>query len=358
MPFNTPTLRKIIADGEKDIEIELNLPALPPVGVENAINVALSSMVRDLYDHQSWIVDQIIPSPKSDDQTIIDTAVSEGVIRKQATFAEGPAIFNSAVVLPVDTEMQTTPGMTYRVIRSTQPAQGKVTAEVRAVNAGVAGNLPAGEVLTLLSPVAGAGSSGAVAGTGITGGADIEPVPELLDRLLFRKRNPPVGGAVHDYVLWAREVPGVSRAWCFDVWHGPGTVGLAWVYDDRPVITPTAADRSLMEGWLYRHPDPATGIYTGKPGGIEVWPIILTLKPVNMSIKLIPDTPSHRDAVQISLAELQKSLSPGQTLRVSAIRTAIGSSAGVTDYSLSVAADVTAAADELITTGTITWLTT
>lgn len=357
MPYNVPTLRKLIADGEKDIEIELNIPLLPPVGVEKAINVSVSSQVRDLYDHQSWIADQIIPSPKSDDKTIIDTAASEGVIRKQPTFATGPVTFTSAAALPIDTEMQTAGGVVYRVISSAQPVTGAVTVQVQADDAGVAGNLPAGEQLTLLSPVAGTDSNGVVAAAGITGGADIEPIDELLDRLLFRKRNPPVGGAMHDYVLWAREMPGVSRAWCFDAWHGSGTVGLAWVYDDRANITPTAADRTAMETYLFRHADPATGNYVGKPGGIEVWPVALTLKPVAMSVKLTPNTPATQVAVRISLTALQKTLSPGQKLQVSSLRTAIGASAGVTDYTLSVTADVSATTEELITIGTVTWLT-
>lgn len=357
MPFNTPTLRKIIADGEKDIEIELNIPKLPPVGVENALNISVSSQVRDLYDHQSWIADQIIPSPKSDDQTIIDTAATEGVIRKQPTFATGPVSFTSAAALPIDTEMQTASGVVFRVTGSSQPVAGAVTAQVQADEAGVGGNLPAGELLTLLSPIAGTDSNGVVAPASITGGADIEPITELLDRLLFRKRNPPVGGAVHDYVIWAREMPGVSRAWCFDVWHGSGTVGLAWVYDDRTVITPTGADRAAMETYIFRHADPATGLYVGKPGGTEVWPVVLQLKPVDMSIKLTPDTSATRAAVQASLIALQKTLSPAQKLPVSAVRTAIGATTGVTDYTLSISFDVTAATNELITIGVLTWLT-
>ncbi len=109
---------------------------------------------------------------------------------------------------------------------------------MQAEEAGVAGNLAAGAVLTLLSPLPGTGSTGAVTESGITGGADIESIAELLDRLLYVRRNPPVGGALHDYVIWAREVPGVSRAWAWDAWHGPGTVGLAWLYDDREDIIP------------------------------------------------------------------------------------------------------------------------
>ncbi|EJA5570287.1 phage baseplate protein, partial [Shigella sonnei] len=82
MPYEIPTLGKLIADGEKDIAYELGLQKLPPVSVEQALNVSFSSQVRDLYDHQSWIKDQIIPSTTSDDETIIKTATYEGVIRK------------------------------------------------------------------------------------------------------------------------------------------------------------------------------------------------------------------------------------------------------------------------------------
>ncbi|WP_181946512.1 baseplate J/gp47 family protein, partial [Klebsiella pneumoniae] len=85
---------------------------------------------------------------------------------------------------------------------------------------------------------AGVNSDGVVADAGISGGADVESVAELLTRLLYRKRNPPTGGALHDYVIWATELPGISRAWAFDCWHGLGTVGLAWVYDQRTDIIP------------------------------------------------------------------------------------------------------------------------
>lgn len=357
MPFDIPALRKLISDGEKDIAIELGLQTLPPVGVEKALNVAFSSQVRDLYDHQSWIKDQIIPSVKADDDTIIEIAASEGVIRKQATFSSGPVTFPGQAGIPEDTEMQTSSGALYRVIASGQPQNGQVAVTVQASDAGVAGNLAEGEAMTLLSPVPGVESNGAVGTGGLSGGADIEPVSEVLDRLLYRKRNPPVGGALHDYVIWAREMAGVSRAWSWDVWHGPGTVGLAWVYDGRDDITPTLQDRADMEKYLFRHADPATGNFVGKPGGIEVWPVELVLRPVNMIIDITPDTPATRKAVQSRLLTLQKTLQPGQTLPISAIRTAIGTASGVTDYSLNLTADIPCAQNELITIGVLTWPT-
>lgn len=173
--------------------------------------------------------------------------------------------------------MQTQDGVRFHVTATSDPSAGKITVTVQADETGLSGNLTAGDVLTLISPVAGVNSDGVVADAGISGGADVESVAELLTRLLYRKRNPPTGGALHDYVIWATELPGISRAWAFDCWHGLGTVGLAWVYDQRTDIIPTGTDRESMQAYLFRHQDPATGTYVGKPGGIEVWPIPLTL---------------------------------------------------------------------------------
>lgn len=356
MPFNVPTLRQLIKTGEQDIEIELD-EKLPPVGVERALNTSFSGAVRDVYDYQSWIADQVVPSPKSDDQTIIDTASTEGVIRKAATYATGKAVFKGSQPIPLNTEMQARNGNGYHVITASAPVNGVQTVTIQADDVGASGNLDADAQLTLVSPIPGVESTGVVDANGLTGGTDIEPISELLDRLLFRKRNPPVGGAVHDYVIWAREMAGVSRAWAWDAWHGPGTVGLAWVYDSRTDITPTAADRAAMNEYLFRHADPATGNFVGKPGGIEVWIISLTLKPIGPAIKLVPDSAETRRATLANLNALQRTLSPGSTLLLSSLRTAIGTATGVTDYTLNINSDITSASGELITIGDVTWLT-
>nr|WP_113865473.1 baseplate J/gp47 family protein [Brenneria salicis]NMN90521.1 putative phage protein gp47/JayE [Brenneria salicis ATCC 15712 = DSM 30166]RBP64851.1 putative phage protein gp47/JayE [Brenneria salicis ATCC 15712 = DSM 30166]RLM31570.1 phage baseplate protein [Brenneria salicis ATCC 15712 = DSM 30166] len=354
MAYNVPTTRQLIRTGIQDLEIELN-QQLPIVGVERALNTAFSGALRDLYDHQTWIKNQIIPSDKSDDETIVDTARNEGVIRKAAEYASGPVIFTGTNPLPLDTEMQTDDGIVYYVTATEDPANGQVRVTVQAEDVGTGGNLASGEVLTLISPVSGVNSEGTVASEGVSGGADIETISELLTRLLYRKRNPPLGGALHDYVIWATETAGVSRAWAFDSWHGLSTVGLAWVYDQREDIIPTETDRNTMFAYLYRHQDPATGDWVGKPGGIEVWPIPLTLKPVDMEIRIVPDTEATRNATQSNLTALFRSVSPGDTLLLSSIRTAIGSATGVTDYELDLTTNQSSENYELITMGAITW---
>ncbi|MBA5235295.1 baseplate J/gp47 family protein [Pectobacterium aroidearum] len=355
MPFNIPTTRQLIRSGVQDLEIELG-QSLPIVGVERALNISFSGALRDLYDYQMWITRQIIPSDKSDEETIVDTARNEGVIRKNADYAKGFVVFSGSGDIPNDTAMQSLDGVVFHVTATESNVNNQIKVSVKANDAGVTGNLPDGEALTLISPLPGVNSVGVIY-NGISGGADIEPVSELLERLLFRKRNPPVGGALHDYIIWAREMTGVSRAWAWDGWHGPGTVGLAWVYDSRDDITPTLTDKEDMEEHLFRHVDPATGNYVGKPAGIEVWAVAIILKPVNMEIKLIPDGIATRASVNSNLLELQKTLSPGQKLTLSSVRTAIGTATNVTDYSLNLSSDIQAQPNELITIGAITWLT-
>ncbi|WP_421241672.1 baseplate J/gp47 family protein [Aeromonas enteropelogenes] len=354
MPYSVPTLRQLIASGLLDIESSLDT-VLPKFGIEQALNTAVSAGLRDLYDHQMWIVRQIIPTTESDDQTIIETAQFEGVIRKQATYAAGPATLNGTVPAPVGTVLQHKDGRQYAVISSASPSSGVVAVEVQAVSVGAAGNLSAGEALTLVTPVSGLQANGTSGD--ISGGANIEPIAELLERLLFRKRNPPLGGAVHDYVAWMREVAGVTRAWCYDAWYGGSTVGIAWVYDERVSILPTPTDQSDMQDYLFRHADPATGVNVGRPGGIEPVDIGLTLKSTNLAITPIPDTAEVRAGVEANLRGYQNTLAPGQTMLLSKIRTAIGSAAGINNYTLDLAADVPAATNELNVIGGITWPT-
>ncbi len=352
MPFNVPTLRQLIESGLIDIEASLDT-LLPKFGIEQALNASVSGSIRDLYDYQTWIVRQIIPSSESEDQTIIDTARYEGVLQKLASNAFGPVTFTGDVPIPVDTVMTHSDGRLYRVTLSNAPSGGTVVVQVEAEEAGVAGNLDSDQTLTLVSTVPGIQPNG-ITGE-ISGGADIEPVAQVLERLLFRKRNPPMGGALHDYVAWCREVSGVTRAWCIDLYQGPATVGYAFVYDERADIIPTYTDQVAMTDYIYRHPDPATGTDVGRPGGIEAVYIPLQLKETDLGITISPDNTDLRQSVKTSIEGYIKTLSPCSTLQLSSVRTAIGSTPGVSDYVLDLSADVPALSSELHALGVITW---
>lgn len=354
MPYNIPTLRQLIASGQLDLESSLDT-LLPKFGIEKALNTSVASGVRDLYDHQMWIVRQIIPTTESEDQTIVETAQYEGVIRKLASYAVGPVTLQSSVPVPVDTVLQHKDGRQYTVTSSGSPSAGSVVVRIQAKVAGASGNILAGESLSLVTPVPGVQSTGTCGS--ISGGADIEPISQVLERLLFRKRNPPSGGAVHDYVAWMRELPGVTRAWCYDAWHGGSTVGIAWVYDDRADILPNATDKTSMQTYLFRHSDPATGVLVGRPGGIEPVDMGIQLKHTDLVITPTPDNAATRAGINKNLISYQSTLSPGQTMLVSKVRTAIGSAVGVENYTLNLSSDVTAQPNQLNVIGGITWPT-
>ena len=90
--------------------------------------------------------------------------------------------------------------------------------------------------LTLDSPIVGVNASANVTAGALTGGADAEDDDSLRARLLARIKEPPQGGSKADYVTWALEVPGVTRAWCYPEEMGDGTVTLRCAGVDATIV--------------------------------------------------------------------------------------------------------------------------
>ncbi|EKR7160526.1 TPA: baseplate J/gp47 family protein, partial [Escherichia coli] len=151
-----------------------------------------------------------------------------GVMRKPASRGDGPVqlMLTTDAGIKEGVLLQRSDGVVYRITTSLTGKAGTLNVSVEAESAGRAGNAPAGTKLTFITPQAGINQTATVTGTGITGGADVETVPELLSRLVFRVQNPPSGGTQYDFERWAREVPGVTRAWCRPEWPQAGSVGV------------------------------------------------------------------------------------------------------------------------------------
>src|SRR6266705_1111669 len=101
---------------------------------------------------------------------------------------------------------------------------------VRAVDAGINGNLDAGETLDLVDIIGGVDSNATVINLG--GGIDEESDADLRARVLFRIQQPPMGGDASDYVVWATAVSGVTRAWAAPLEMGIGTMTIRFMMDD------------------------------------------------------------------------------------------------------------------------------
>src|ERR1019366_6335080 len=74
-------------------------------------------------------------------------------------------------------------------------------------------------------------TSASFAGGPITGGADLETDNPMRTRMLESYAAPPHGGDANDYVTWALQVVGVTRAWVPPVPLVPGAVTVFFMMD-------------------------------------------------------------------------------------------------------------------------------
>lgn len=151
-----------------------------------------------------------------------------GITRKAGARAVGQVSFTGSGLVPAGAVLRSDEGRLFTVDADvTVPGTGAVTASEN----GSASNLDEGEALSLVQAVTGV--SGTATVLSLSGGVDAETDDELRARLLSVLQSPPMGGSAADYVTWALEVPGVTRAWCYPLYLGLGTVGLSFVCDGQ-----------------------------------------------------------------------------------------------------------------------------
>lgn len=107
------------------------------------------------------------------------------------------------------TIFQIRPGTGPYVISGTAPDTGQVSVTIDAVTPGTAGNLSAGQILTLQSPPAGIEAEVILIGP-LSNGTDTEQPDDARKRLTDRMRLTPKGGAPQDYRTWGESVTDVN----------------------------------------------------------------------------------------------------------------------------------------------------
>jgi uncharacterized phage protein gp47/JayE len=155
------------------------------------------------------------------------------VLRQAPTAASGSGTWSGVVdtLLPGGTLCARDDGVQFTTAAdATVSGGGTVTATVVAVVAGSNGNTDNGAPLTLGTTIGGIESDG-TASTALTGGADLEADGPLHNRMLESYAAPPHGGNNADFVTWALEVTGVTRAWCA-IPAGLGTVTVYFMMDE------------------------------------------------------------------------------------------------------------------------------
>lgn len=348
--FSRPTLTDLVNRTLADTASRLSAEELLRRADAEVSARVMAGTAHGLYGYIDYLSRQFLPDLADTDWLDRHASLwlTEG--RKPAAAATGAVTFAGVTgsTVPSGTLLTTPGGVQVTTTEEVTLASGTATADAVAVIAGSAGNLLAGAPLSLVSPVTGVQSSAVVAAGGLTGGADIEDDEALRARVLSRIQQPPHGGAKFDYVTWALQVPGVTRAWCSPLELGAGTVTVRFVRDDDASIIPDAGEVTTVQD----HIDalrPVTAAVT------VVAPVAV---PLNLTITgLAPDTAAVRAAIAAEIADLlRREAEPGGTILLSHLREAISIAAGEADHALTVpAANVTHAAGEMAVLGAITW---
>lgn len=357
MPFNRPTLQQLISRDQTDIESRL--PGTDPrlrYSVLGILARTHSGAVHGLYGHQEWISRQIIPST-ADEVALKRAADFWGLSRLPASPASGVFKVNgtNGSTLPAGTLLQRSDGVQYSVDADGTVASGSVSVTITAVTAGADTNASGGRALTLVSPVDGIQSSGAVDSSGLSGGADIESLQALLTRLEKRVRTTPQGGNATDWEQWTLQVSGNTRVWVEDLWIGAGSVGIFFMRDGQANPFPTQTDIDTTYNSLL--PKKPAGI-VGADGLVVLAP---TAHAVDIAIQLNPNTSAVQTAVSSALTDLFRTEanvengSGSGVVLLSHIEEAISGAAGEVDHKINLVADVAPAKGELATLGQLTF---
>lgn len=350
MPLARPTLADLIDRAAADIEAEL--PGTDARLRRSNLNVFArvhGGAMHSLYAYLQWLAEQLM----------VDTAETVfldryagiwGVLRVPAAFAEGLVAVtgSTGAVVPTGARLQRSDGATFTATADATLVSGAANVAVVADVAGAAGNAGAGTQMSFAEPVPGVLGSAVVATGGLSQGADRETDEALRARVLARIQQPPMGGAAADYVAWALEVPGVTRAWVYPLEGGVGTVVVRFVRDNDASFIPDSTEVAAVQ----------TYIGDRKPVTAAVTVLAPTALAMNMTIALTPNTLATRTAVEAELVDLLKrEAKPGGTILISKLREAISVAAGETNHVLSVpSADVAHTAGQMPVLGTITWV--
>jgi uncharacterized phage protein gp47/JayE len=233
MPYARKTLAQIRSDAMADIAaaLEGSDPLLRFAALK-IIGVVLAGMTNEEYGYLDWIAKQTNPFTAEGEYLEAWGALKK-VYRKDASAAVLSAAFTGVAGKPLDdgTPVDRSDGTAYTTSGTQIVVGTSVTVTIVANVAGTAGNADPGTVMSLGVAVDGIQSTGSVTAV-VSSGADIEDQEEYRARVLDAYQNPTQGGNRADYVKWALDVAGVTRAWCAPNAFGAGTVVLYFMMDE------------------------------------------------------------------------------------------------------------------------------
>lgn len=323
MPYPRPTLTQLIDQTQANISAGLESPtALLRFSNLRILGKALAKGVSGLYGYLDYIAKQAVPWSATGEYAIGWGALKDVTI-KPATFALGPVVFSGSAgsIIPAGTPIaRASDNATFVTTADAAIAGGQAIVPVIAGTAGMDGNCQPGVTFTIAKGIAGV-SSAATTILGIDGGADVESVDDFKARYLAAYAAPPQGGAEQDYVKWATDIAGVTRAWVRRNGQGAGTVVVYFMMDVVEAAAGGFPQGTAGVAALEGRDLPATGdqlvvanaIYPLQPVGALVYATAPGANVLDFTIAGIPTaSPATQAAINAAIAAaLAANASPG-----------------------------------------------
>jgi uncharacterized phage protein gp47/JayE len=241
LPYLRPTLTELITQIQQDIiaaqitspTIGLQLEGLLAQAVLLDVANAEAGLTYELYGYLDWISLQTNPYTATGEYAYAWGAL-KGIYPKDATAETDQFTVATGCVngtdLPIGTLISRSDGVQFQTTADAVASGGAVTAPTIATVVGL-NTIVVGDTapMTIVTQITGIPSVGV--GTVTTSGTNQELLSAFRTRMLLAYAAPPQGGDRADYVEWAEDVPGVTRAWVAPNLGGAGTVTVFTMFD-------------------------------------------------------------------------------------------------------------------------------
>lgn len=339
MPWSTPSLKQVRILVRDSVRAYLpGADACIPNSVLRVVSDNQGAMCHLTLQYLDWLSLQLLPDTA--ETTFLDRHANIWLInadgsigRKPPTLAVGTVTVTgvNGAILPIGQQM-TAAGINGAAYETVEQAvlenEVPTMVLVRALDPGTIGNQTEGATLALFNQPLNVDSTATV--VELLNGTDQETDDELRARILERIQKPPMGGDADDFVEWTLSYPGVTRAWCYPLEMGIGTVSVRFMMDDLRADNdgfPLPVDVANVTNYLN----------TVRPVAIKDFFCEAPIPyPVNVHITwLDPDNAAARNAITASLVDVfMLRTSPGQTWYRAWTDQAIINAVGVNAYDL------------------------
>lgn len=334
------------------VRIETDLAAMPAV-LRGPLSRAWARACHGQHGFLEWIDKQCSPLT-CELERLYDWAALYGVDRLSATQATGNVLATGTIgtQLLANTVLRGQNGLDYTVFAAVTLVAGSTPVAVRCNTAGSAGNLIAGQTLSLVDPVPGVSGTLTVDGSGLTGGAEQETLEDWRARVADEWRVMVTrggrSGKAEDYRFWAKSAhPSVSGALIQTHTLGMGTVIVRPICNGLENRLPTPAVLDAVSAYL-------SGIAPATADWRVTSPL---LHPISIMIDLLPDVDSLANRTAITAALNALVLAESSETALLAMAEIDASIASVTNQYTRLAplADTSVAPGEIFVLNPVVW---